>query len=99
MLVLSRKPQERVVISSGITVSVLEIQERRVRLGITPPPGGEPLELDAEAVADDPEAGLGRPEIINQGGEQMVVLAPRAGAGVVINGDTKEVPILVPFAS
>jgi carbon storage regulator len=37
MLVLSRKPGEKVVIGEGITVTVLEIVGNRVRLGIEAP--------------------------------------------------------------
>lgn len=37
MLVLSRKPDEEIVISNNITIKVLEIRGRRVRLGITAP--------------------------------------------------------------
>jgi carbon storage regulator len=63
MLVLSRKIGERINIGDGITVTVLAVQGRRVRLGITAPealaiwrsevpwsptPPGEP---DAELVA------------------------------------------------
>lgn len=37
MLVLSRKPGERIHIGSGITLEVLEIVGSRVRLGIAAP--------------------------------------------------------------
>jgi carbon storage regulator len=37
MLVLSRKPGEKVVIGNGITVTVVEAQGHRVRLGIDAP--------------------------------------------------------------
>lgn len=37
MLVLSRKPGEKVVIGEGITVTVLEIVGRRVRIGVEAP--------------------------------------------------------------
>jgi carbon storage regulator len=37
MLVLSRKPGEKVTIGHGITVTVVEIIGNRVRLGITAP--------------------------------------------------------------
>ena len=37
MLVLSRKPGEKVVITGGITVSVLEVVGCRVKLGIEAP--------------------------------------------------------------
>ena len=38
MLVLSRRPEEALVIGEGITVRVLEIKGRTVRLGIDAPP-------------------------------------------------------------
>ena len=38
MLVLSRKPGEAIVIGNGITVTVIEVQGDRVRLGFTAPP-------------------------------------------------------------
>ena len=37
MLVLSRKPGEKVVIGNGITVTVVEVQGNRVRVGIDAP--------------------------------------------------------------
>jgi carbon storage regulator len=37
MLVLSRKPGERIVINDRITVTVLEVQGNRIRLGIEAP--------------------------------------------------------------
>ena len=58
MLVLSRKVGERVVIGDRITVTVLEVKGRQVRLGFEAPPDvqiwrGE-LAFDREpAAADD----------------------------------------------
>jgi carbon storage regulator len=37
MLVLTRKPGERIVIDDQITVTVLEVQGNRIRLGIEAP--------------------------------------------------------------
>jgi carbon storage regulator len=37
MLVLSRKPGEKVVIGGGVTVTVVEVQGNRVRVGIDAP--------------------------------------------------------------
>jgi carbon storage regulator len=37
MLVLSRKPGEKVVIGNGITVTVVEVTGNKVRLGIVAP--------------------------------------------------------------
>ena len=39
MLVLSRKAGERIVIDSGIVVTVLSVRGGRIRLGIEAPPG------------------------------------------------------------
>jgi carbon storage regulator len=38
MLVLSRKPGEKIVIGNGITITVVETLGNRVRLGIEAPP-------------------------------------------------------------
>jgi carbon storage regulator len=38
MLVLSRKPGERVAIGSGIAITVVEVRGHQVRLGIEAPP-------------------------------------------------------------
>jgi carbon storage regulator len=54
MLVLTRKPGEKLVIGNGITVTVLEVVGNRVRLGIEAPEsirvlrGELPIRLDAE---------------------------------------------------
>jgi carbon storage regulator CsrA len=37
MLVLSRKPGEKVVIGNGITITVVEVKGNRVRVGIEAP--------------------------------------------------------------
>jgi carbon storage regulator len=37
MLVLTRKPGEKVVIGNGITVTVVEVRGKRVRVGIEAP--------------------------------------------------------------
>jgi carbon storage regulator CsrA len=37
MLVLTRKPGEKIVIGNGITVKVVEVQGNRVRIGIGAP--------------------------------------------------------------
>lgn len=37
MLVLSRKPNESIIINDDITVTVLDVLDGRVRLGITAP--------------------------------------------------------------
>jgi carbon storage regulator len=38
MLVLSRKPGERIFIGSGVTLTVVEMHGNQVRLGIEAPP-------------------------------------------------------------
>ncbi len=38
MLVLSRKPGERIAIGEAITITVLEVGRGRIRLGIDAPP-------------------------------------------------------------
>jgi carbon storage regulator len=37
MLVLTRKPDERIIIGKNITVTVLEVRGRQIRLGIEAP--------------------------------------------------------------
>ena len=37
MLVISQKAGESIVLSSGVTISILEIKSGKVRLGITAP--------------------------------------------------------------
>ena len=37
MLVLSRKPSEKIVIGNGITLTVVEVKRNHVRLGIDAP--------------------------------------------------------------
>ena len=37
MLVLSRKPGEKIIIGNGITVTVVEVNGNRVRVGIDAP--------------------------------------------------------------
>lgn len=39
MLVLTRKPEERVFIGTDIMVQVVQVKGNQVRLGITAPPG------------------------------------------------------------
>ena len=38
MLVLTRKPGEKLFIGSGVTLTVLEVHGNRIRLGIDAPP-------------------------------------------------------------
>jgi carbon storage regulator len=46
MLVLSRKKQESIVIGGGITITVLDCEGSRVRLGITAPAEVKVLRLE-----------------------------------------------------
>jgi carbon storage regulator len=57
MLVLSRKPGERIHIGSGVTITVVQVQGNRVRLGIDAPKDvsiarGEVAHLWGKAVAE-----------------------------------------------
>lgn len=48
MLVLSRRPDERIIIGEGlIEVQVIEIRRDHVRLGVTAPPG---MRIDREEI-------------------------------------------------
>jgi len=53
MLILSRKPEERVLIGKNVTISVVSVQGNRVRLGIDAPSDVRVLrgELESSAVA------------------------------------------------
>lgn len=67
MLVLSRKPGEKIILDSGIVVEVLEVRGRRVRLGISAPP--DVLIERAELRRIDPAA----PEVNQAAGRELVV--------------------------
>lgn len=61
MLVLTRKPGEKICIGKNITVTVLEVHGNRVRLGFEAPKDvtikrGELTDLDRDDL-DDPELG------------------------------------------
>ncbi len=71
MLVLSRKPGERVVIGNGITVTVVEVIGNRVRIGIEAPDDvrilraeladwQEPAEVTARRPDPEPENRVSR---------------------------------------
>lgn len=51
MLVLSRKPNEEIVIAGNIRVKILEIKGNRVRLGISAP---EDVAVHRQEVLDTP---------------------------------------------
>jgi carbon storage regulator len=54
MLVLSRKPGEKVVIGNGITVTVVEVNGNRVRVGIEAPDQVRILRSELAALPDEP---------------------------------------------
>jgi carbon storage regulator CsrA len=54
MLVLSRKPGEKVVIGNGITLTVVEIRGDQVRLGIDAPNRVRILRAELDCWQDDP---------------------------------------------
>jgi carbon storage regulator len=64
MLVLSRKPGEKVVIGNGITLTVVEVQGNRVRLAFNAPDQVPILRAELAGWLDDPlEADLdGQPD-------------------------------------
>jgi carbon storage regulator len=53
MLVLSRKPGEKVVIGNAITISVVEVQEKRVRLAFNAPDQVRILRAELTGWQDD----------------------------------------------
>jgi len=74
MLVLSRRPNEEIVIAGGITLKVLSVQGKRVVFGFTGPDGISIIRaecLDHDQALPVPEAG--RPTDLESGR----TLAPR----------------------
>ena len=67
MLVLTRKPGEKIVIEGGIVVTVLQIEGCRVRIGIEAPEDVRILRgelacwLESAGVGSDPGPGDGSP--------------------------------------
>jgi carbon storage regulator len=64
MLVLSRKPGEKVAIGGNITLTVISCDGNRVRLGITAPDDVRVLRgelFDARATFDDPAPAVAEP--------------------------------------
>ena len=53
MLVLSRKPGEKVVIDGGITITVVEVNGGRVRIGIDAPADVEILRSELVAAREE----------------------------------------------
>ena len=56
MLVLSRKPGEALQIGKGITITVLEVKGKRIRLGIAAPPECEVLRAELHKLSRQPKA-------------------------------------------
>lgn len=60
-LILARKQQQTIVIEGGITITVLEVQRDRVKLGITAPDDikvirGELLDEQGELISKAPDS-------------------------------------------
>lgn len=72
MLVLSRKPGEKVIIGNGVTVTVLGVLGNRVRVGIDAP-------AQVRILRGELAGGPGGPA----GGEQSVERAPLCGGQTV----------------
>jgi carbon storage regulator len=60
MLVLSRKPLQKIVIGSDILVTVVKIERNQVRLGISAPPG---IPILREELTSKPPTGSARPVV------------------------------------
>lgn len=57
MLVLSRKPGEKVIIGDGITLTVVEVMGNRVRVGIEAPEQVRILRAEPAGWQDEPAQG------------------------------------------
>jgi carbon storage regulator CsrA len=55
MLVLTRKPGEKIVIGNGITIKVVEVQGNRVRIGIGAPDDVRVLRGELAFWMDEPQ--------------------------------------------
>jgi carbon storage regulator len=62
MLVLSRKPGEQVVLSNGITLTVVEVRGNRVRLAFDAPAQVRILRAELACCRDAPAGGAGLAE-------------------------------------
>jgi carbon storage regulator CsrA len=62
MLVLSRKPGEKVVLSNGITLTVVEVRGKRVRLAFDSPDEVHILRAELSGWQDGPAGGDGLAE-------------------------------------
>jgi carbon storage regulator len=88
MLVLSRRPKERLVIGGEVAISVLTIEEGSVRLGIVPL-SEKPIDLEDGPLGMTTHEALCEPEVTVEAGEHMVVVSPKVGRGIVINENTQ----------
>jgi len=57
MLVLSRKPGEKVIIGDGITLTVVEVKGNRVRIGIDAPDDVRILRAELDCWQDEGACG------------------------------------------
>ncbi len=64
MLVLSRRPGEKVVIGNGITLTVVEIRGNQVRLGIDAPDQVRILRGELDCWREEPAGGEEAPELV-----------------------------------
>ena len=72
MLVLSRKPGEKVVIGNGITLTVVEVEGNRVRLGFDAPDQVRILRAEIACGQDGPAGDDGLAEPASRcGGENV----------------------------
>ena len=62
MLVLSRKPNERILIGDNISVTIVRIGPNSVRVGITAPPELRIVREELVRTTENPNAKATRPE-------------------------------------
>lgn len=89
MLVLTRKPQERIQIGDSITITVVRVQGNSVRIGIEAPQEvairrGELVEFEADELSDDSidsiTAKLGANKDDRSGSDSMTLRLPQPPA-------------------
>lgn len=71
MLVLSRKPGEQIQIDGHITVTVLGVEGKRIRLGIDAPREVPIVRTELKGVLDTPSSALGYHADYVDSGHQM----------------------------
>jgi carbon storage regulator len=72
MLVLCRKPGEKVVLGNGITLTVIEVGGKRVRLAFDAPDQVRILRAELVCSHDEPAGGQGLAEPTSKCGEKNV---------------------------